>query len=135
LKFLNGTVIIFGGNMFGIIGKLLGSGDVISKGLDLIDSMHTSEEEEILAKSKAKIDLLQAYAPFKLAQRYLAVMFSAVFLFIMLNGVVGALYGWIDMANVSEAKDFANEMWLGEIMLAIVGFYFGGGLVESARRK
>ena len=121
--------------MFGIIGKLLGSGDVISKGLDLIDSMHTSQEEEILAKSKAKIDLLQAYAPFKLAQRYLAVMFSAVFLFIMLNGVVGALYGWIDMANVSEAKDFANEMWLGEIMLAIVGFYFGGGLVESARRK
>ena len=121
--------------MIGILAKILGSGDVISKGLDLIDSMHTSTEEEIVAKNKAKIDLLQAYAPFKLAQRWLALMFTTVFVFIMLNGVLGALYGVIDMQNVEEAKNFANEMWLGEIMLAIVGFYFGGGLFESARKK
>lgn len=121
--------------MIGILAKILGSGDVISKGLDLIDSMHTSTEEEIVAKNKAKIDLLQAYAPFKLAQRWLALMFTIVFVFIMLNGVLGALYGVIDMQNVEEAKKFANEMWLGEIMLAIVGFYFGGGLFESARKK
>lgn len=121
--------------MLGIVAKLLGSGDVISKGLDLIDSMHTSTEEEIHAKNKAKTDLLAAYAPFKLAQRYLALMFSLVFVFIMLNGVLGALYGIIDMENVNEAKKFANEMWLGEIMLAIVGFYFGGGLFESAKKK
>lgn len=121
--------------MIGILAKILGSGDVISKGLDLIDSMHTSTEEEIVAKNKAKIDLLQAYAPFKLAQRWLALMFTSVFVFIMLNGVLGALYGVIDMQNVEEAKKFANEMWLGEIMLAIVGFYFGGGLFESARKK
>lgn len=120
--------------MLGIIGKLLGSGDVISKGFSLIDSMHTSKEEEIQAKNKAKIDLLSAYAPFKVAQRYLALMFSSVFIFIMLNGVLGALYGVIEMENVNEAKKFANEMWLGEIMLAIVGFYFGGGLFESAKK-
>ena len=121
--------------MLGIVAKLLGSGDVISKGLNLIDNMHTSTEEEIQAKSKAKTDLLAAYAPFKLAQRYLALMFSLVFVFIMLNGVLGALYGIIDMENVNEAKKFANEMWLCEIMLAIVGFYFGGGLFESAKKK
>lgn len=121
--------------MFGIIGKLLGSADVISKGIDLIDSMHTSKEEEIIAKNKAKLDLLAAYAPFKLAQRYLALMFSGVFVFIMLNGVLGALYGVIDMEHVNEAKSFANEMWLGEIMLAIVGFYFGGGMFESVRKN
>lgn len=121
--------------MIGILAKILGSGDVIKKGLDLIDDMHTSTEEEIQAKNKAKIDLLAAYAPFKLAQRYLALIFTLVFVFIMLNGVLGALYGVIDMNNVQEAKAFANEMWLGEIMLAIVGFYFGGGLFESARKK
>ena len=115
--------------MIGILAKILGSGDVIKKGLDLIDDMHTSTEEEIAAKSKAKIDLLAAYAPFKLAQRYLALIFTLVFVFIMLNGVLGALYGVIDMQNVHEAKAFANEMWLGEIMLAI------GGLFESARKK
>ena len=121
--------------MFGILGKILGSDTVISKGFELIDSMHTSTEEEIAAKSKAKTDLLGAYAPFKLAQRYLALMFTGVFIFIMANGVLGSLYGIVPLENVEEAKRFANEMWLGEIMLTIVSFYFGGGLVESVKGK
>jgi hypothetical protein len=121
--------------MLGVLGKIFGSGDVISKGIDLIDSMHTSTEEEIAAKTKAKVDVLNAYAPFKLAQRYLALMFTAVFIFIMANGVLGSLYGIVPLENVEEAKRFANEMWLGEIMLTIVGFYFGSGMVESVKRK
>ena len=121
--------------MLAILGKILGSEAVISKGMDLIDDMHTSSEEEIAAKSKAKIDLMNAYAPFKIAQRYLALMFAGMFLFIMANGVVGALYGVIDMDNVEAAKNFASDMWLGEIMIAIVGFYFGGGLAESVKKK
>lgn len=124
--------------MFALLGKLLGSDAVITKGIDLIDSLHTSTEEEIAAKTKAKTDLLAAYAPFKLAQRYLALMFTSVFIFIMLNGVLGALYGIIDLEAVNQAKQFANDMWLGEIMLAIVGFYFGGGAFEgvmNARKK
>ena len=121
--------------MLGILAKILGSGDVVKQGLSLIDEMHTSTEEEVAVKSKAKTELLAAYAPFKLAQRYIALMFTAMFLFIMANGVVGALYGVIDMTNVEAAKDFASSMWLGEIMLGIVGFYFGGGLAESVRKK
>ena len=66
--------------MLDVIGKILGSGDVISQGMKLIDDMHTSDEEAIAAKSKAKIDLMSAYAPFKIAQRYLALMFGATFL-------------------------------------------------------
>jgi len=123
------------GIMLAILGKILGSEKVISKGMDLIDDMVVTSEEEIAAKSKAKIDLMNAYAPFKLAQRYLALMFAGMFLFIMANGVIGALYGVIDMNNVEAAKDFASEMWLGEIMLGIVGFYFGGGLAESVKKK
>ena len=121
--------------MLGVISKIFGSGDVISKGIQLIDDMHTSTEEEIAAKSKAKVDLLGAYAPFKLAQRYLALMFTAMFIFIMANGVLGALYGIVPIENVEEAKKFANEMWLGEIMLTIVGFYYSGGVIDSVRRK
>ena len=128
--------------MLGILSNIFGSGDVVKKGLDLIDEAWTSDEEKadnevkiIEAKTNAKATLLNAYAPFKLAQRYLALMFTFVFLFIMMNGVLGALYGWVDMASVQEAKKFANEMWLGEIMLTIVGFYFGGGLVESYKKK
>ena len=62
--------------MIGILAKILGSGDVVKQGIDLIDSMHTSTEEEVAVKSKAKTDLLQAYAPFKIAQRMLAFMFG-----------------------------------------------------------
>ena len=127
--------------MFGILNNIFGSGDVVKKGLDLIDEAWTSDEEKadnevkiIEAKTNAKATLLNAYAPFKLAQRYLALMFTFVFLFIMMNGVLGALYGWVDMASVQEAKKFANEMWLGEIMLTIVGFYFGSGMIESVGR-
>ena len=128
--------------MIGILSNIFGSGDVVKKGLDLIDEAWTSDEEKadnevkiIEAKTNAKATLLNAYAPFKLAQRYLALMFTFVFLFIMMNGVLGALYGWVDMASVQEAKKFANEMWLGEIMITIVGFYFGGGLAESFKKK
>ncbi len=126
----------------GIISKMLGLDNVVEKGLKIIDDFHYSDGEEAedkrkdrVAKTKAKIDLMNAYAPFKLAQRYLALMFTSVFLFIIINGVLGSLYGWIDIANVHAAKDFANEMWLGEIVIMIVTFYFGGGLVESTRRK
>lgn len=121
--------------MWNVLGKIFGTGNVIEKGMELIDSIHTSDEEEINAKAKAKVDLLGAYAPFKIAQRYLAVMFTIVFLFIMLNGILGALYGVVDMKAVNEAKDFANDMWLGEIMLAIISFYFGGGFIESINKK
>ena len=126
----------------GILSNIFGTGEVIKKGLELIDEAWTSDEEKadnevkiIEAKTNAKATLLNAYAPFKLAQRYLALMFTFVFLFIMMNGVLGALYGWVDMASVQEAKKFANEMWLGEIMITIVGFYFGGGLAESFKKK
>ena len=126
----------------GILSNIFGTSEVIKKGLELIDEAWTSDEEKadneakiIEAKTNAKATLLNAYAPFKLAQRYLALMFSSVFLFIMMNGVLGALYGWVDMNAVQEAKRFANEMWLGEIMLTIIGFYFGGGLVESYKNK
>lgn len=127
--------------MLQILNNIFGSGDVVKKGLDLIDEAWTSDEEKaenevkiIEAKTNAKATLLNAYAPFKLAQRYLAMMFTFVFLFIMMNGVLGALYGWVDMVAVQEAKKFANEMWLGEIMITIVGFYFGSGMIESAGR-
>ena len=128
--------------MIGILSNIFGSGDVVKKGLDLIDEAWTSDEEKadneakiIEAKTSAKATLLNAYAPFKLAQRYLALMFTFVYLFIMINGILGALYGWVNMENVRESLRFANEMWLGEIMITIVAFYFGGGLVESYKKK
>ena len=118
--------------MFSVISKMLGSGDVISKGMDLIDSMHTSSEEEIAAKAKAKTDLLQAYAPFKLAQRYLALMFGLTFLgsYVLVLGMT--ISGQGDPDAVTKVME---QFSINYAMLIILGFYFGGGAVEGFMDK
>ena len=116
----------------GIIGRILGSGDVIKEGFNLINDLHTSKSEEILAKSKAKTDLMTAYAPFKVAQRYLALIFSFTFVgsFILVLGLTLAGKG-----DIESVKTVLSEFYIGPIMLMIVGFYFGGGLIESTKKK
>lgn len=115
----------------GILADILGGGKVIEKGFDLIDDMHTSEEEAIEAKTKGKVDLLKAYAPFKLAQRYLALLFSCTFLACFVVSLVCTLAG---VGNAVDVKNLINEWWIGEIMIAIIGFYFGGGFLESKQK-
>jgi len=113
----------------GILARILGGGDIIKEGFKLIDSMHTSKEEEIAAKSKAKTDLLTAYAPFKVAQRYLALLFTVTFLasFLLVLGMT--LFG---NTEIDDIRVVIDEFWIGEIMIVIVGFYYSGGMVEGA---
>jgi len=114
--------------MWSVLAKIFGSGDVIKSGIQLIDDMHTSTEEEIHAKTKAKTDLLASYAPFKLAQRYLALMFAISFLgtFVLVMGMT--LWG---QGDIDAVKQVLGDFYIGEIMLTIVAFYFGGGAFEG----
>jgi len=118
--------------MFSILGKILGSDKVIEKGLGLIDSMHTSTEEEIKAKTDQKVQLLQSYAPFKLAQRYLALMFGITFLGSYLLVLVMTLTGKGDPDAVTKVMD---QFTINYSMLVILGFYFGSGAVEGFLEK
>ena len=118
--------------MFGTIGKILGSDKVIEKGLDLIDSMHTSTEEEIAAKTKARIDLMNAYAPFKIAQRWLALMFGLTFLGSYVLVLAMTISGQGDPAAVTAVME---QFSINYAMLIILGFYFGGGAVEGFMDK
>ena len=115
----------------GILSTIFGSGDVISKGMDLIDSFHTSDTEMIEAKTKAKTDLMTAYAPFKIAQRYLALMFGATYIttYVLVIGMV--FLG----KDVTAVKGILSEFQIDWIMLSIVMFYFGGGLADSVMKK
>jgi len=117
--------------MFGILAKIFGSGTVISDGMKLIDNMHTSTEEEIAAKTRAKTDLLSAYAPFKIAQRYLALMFAVTFLscFVLVLGMTLFSTG---NDQIQDVKTVLGDFYIGEIMLTIVLFYFGGGAFEGS---
>ena len=117
--------------MFAVLGKILGSGDVLKQGLQLIDDMHTSTEEEIAAKTQQRVQMMQSYQPFKLAQRYIALMFTFTFLICFAITLGMTLAGKGDIAGV---KAILGDFWIGEIMLLIVGFYFGGGLAETIKK-
>lgn len=115
--------------MFGLLGKIFGSEKVISSGIALIDSLHTSTEEEIAAKTKAKTDLLTAYAPFKLAQRVIAFSFTFIYLscFAMVLG-----FTLLDQtADAEKVKQVLEDFQIGYGMLVILTFYFGGGAFEG----
>ena len=111
----------------GILSTILGNGDVLKKGMDLIDGMHTSKTEMIEAKTKAKTDLLSAYAPFKVAQRYLALIFG--FTFVASYLMVLVLF-FMDR-DITEVQAIIGAFKIDWIMLTIVGFYFGGGAFEG----
>jgi|TARA_Y100000310_G_scaffold328739_1_gene397347 hypothetical protein len=115
----------------GILSSILGSGDVVSKGIGLIDDMWETDAEKRESKTKAKIDLMKAYAPFKIAQRYLALMFTATYIicFAIVLGFTLAGKG-----NPDDVIAVMAEFKVGWIMTTIILFYFGGGLVESAGR-
>jgi hypothetical protein len=118
--------------MLAVLGKILGSGDVIQQGMKLIDDMHTSDEEAIAAKSKAKIDLMGAYAPFKIAQRYLALMFGITFLGSYVLVLAMTISGQGDADAVTKVME---QFSINYAMLIILGFYFGGGVVESFQQR
>jgi hypothetical protein len=118
--------------MLAVLGKILGSDSVIKQGMKLIDDMHTSTEEEIAAKSKAKIDLMGAYAPFKIAQRYLALMFGATFLGSYVIVLSMTISGQGDPDAVTKVME---QFSINYAMLIILGFYFGGGVVDSIKAK
>lgn len=118
--------------------SIFGSGDVIKSGIDLIDGFHTSETEMIEAKTEAKVKHLQAYAPFKLAQRILALMFVGTFLvsfFICLIFTLCYIFGAVVAAPGIEPTDeilaLLDSFYIGEITLTITVFYFGGGFLEG----
>lgn len=115
----------------GILADILGTGEVIKQGFDLIDDMHTSDEEAIKAKVNGKVALLSAYHPFKKAQRVLALLFALNFTVCFWMVMYFALSG----ADPSSSIGVINAFYLGEIMLTIIVFYFGGGFLEGAIEK
>lgn len=118
--------------MLGVLTSILGNSDVIKKGMDLIDDVHSSDEEMERLKAETKIQTMQAYAPFKVAQRYLALMFTGTFLASFGLVLVMTLMG---KANIPQIKQVIDDFYLGEAMLTILAFYFGGGMLEGVVGK
>jgi len=115
-----------------ILATIFGSGAVIEKGLELIDDVWETDAETRESKTSTKIRLLNAYAPFKIAQRYIAIMFTITYLSCFFMVLVMTLFGLGNPDDVLKVMETFKMSW---IMSAIVMFYFGGGLVNSAKGK
>jgi hypothetical protein len=85
----------------------------------------------IEARTTAKVELMQSYAPFKIAQRILATLFAVTYISTYILVIIMTFRG----ENVDAVKGILQEFQIDWIMLSIVMFYFGGGLAESVMKK
>lgn len=135
----------------GVFGRLFGSDEAIhnitdkEQGLvakaggwfDRLEFTDEEKEENRLAVRRWGLKQLDALQPFKVVQRILA--FSIAFLWVLvgLNVLVAIWLGGGDPDYlVREAMlEFAFSDYIFWPVSVCFGLYFGGGLVESIRRK
>ena len=113
----------------GFWSTLFGTSKVIESGLDLIDNAFYTDQE----KAGQKIKLLKAYEPFKITQRFLAVMYSFVFLGLLVFLVVASF--WVDIQPQLSVIESVMTSKLAQVISWILGFYFAGGAVEGVVDK
>jgi len=109
--------------MSNIISNLF-SGSAMKAVIDSGDMLIYTDEE----KAKLKLELARSLKPFKLAQRFLAVLFALNFIATLWMGI--SIY----LVSPDELDGFLkliNSFEIGWIMLAIISFYFTGGVIES----
>lgn len=97
-------------------------------------AFYTDEERADMEvkMSETKMKMLELYEPFKLAQRYLAFAFTINFILAFWVGTI--LFFWLPTYLDGFLK-LISVFQLGWIMLAIVSFYFGGGLMNRFNSK
>jgi len=118
----------------GIFSKMFGSEQIIEGAMSGLDKLVYTDEEEAdmnLKRAELHIRTLNAYEPFKITQRFLALMFSGAFLIAFLSAIV---VSFMPSMTVQPIVDIVKTFWIGEITLAIISFYFGAGVVESINR-
>lgn len=116
-----------------------------------IDKAFYTPEEEAIAKQKqldTKLKLLPLFAPFKLAQRVLAFWYSFLFgiSFILGLGMIlfNAIYKFVELKNgvvlsdivqldIKPLMSIVNGFSIGYIAIAIITWYFTGGIISSSK--
>ena len=107
----------------GIWKTLLGSGNVVEKGIDLADkAFHTDEER---ATWKAKV--LEIYTAYKIAQRYLMIIMCVPYAFSWFLTFCLSFF----IENLDFQLKLLTSGALPTSVMMIVGFYFGGGMIEG----
>lgn len=107
------------------LGKLFGTEKVINKGVDMLDNAFYTDQE----KAEAHIRLLKAYEPFKLAQRFLALIVVPPW---ALGWFICFALSFTDIDLTYPIQILEGK--LGIAALTILGFYFMGGTLNTLRK-
>ncbi len=131
----------------GIWSTLFGSSKVVNTiadgvydGLDAV--VYTDEEKvsDSLKKADFKIRLLKAYEPFKVAQRFLALLFGIPFVVIGTIAMLVFLFSIFKYGPGLEHKFVYEQLKIlielnidlfGQPVAIVLGFYFFGGAGEG----
>lgn len=121
--------------MFGFV-KGLFTSDTVTKTVDGIyngvDKLILTDEERLDYENKKieyKLKSLPLFEPYKLAQRYIAVMFTINFILAFWVGV--ALLFMEKLELLEKYLLLVGVFNLGWIMLAIIGWYFTNGALNG----
>lgn len=133
-----------------IFAKIFGKDEVVKSGLNMIDNAFYTKQEQAddgLKRVGFHMAFLKLYEPFKLAQRFLALIFGipfvSVFILIAINWLVAIWLSLFFLTGeqydflVAQFKEIAmmNVETLGFPVALIMGFYFGGGAIEGVVAK
>lgn len=123
--------------MWQLLAKMFGSDKVIDAGISAADAIFFTDEE----KADWKIRVLKAYEPFKLAQRYLALVTTIPFVALHVIAAIQIFAsGWLGDSLGKAVHEAAmnvieqNNEALGLPVAIVLAFYFGGGAAEGMIR-
>ena len=99
-----------------------------------IDAMILTDEEKI----KYRKEMLKAYEPFKVLQRYLALSITAMFAFVLFVDSVLFISGIWFNELLQYAKDYTSldvVQMTGYAFVSVVGLYVSGGTIREFNKK
>jgi len=108
-----------------LFGKLLGSQEIIDAAINTGDKLFHTQEE----KAEHYLKVMKMYEAFKVAQRYLALIFCVPYAVAWMMTFIASF--WIDITAQSDLLSGT----IGHIVLAQIIFYFGGGAITSLKGK
>lgn len=120
--------------MWPLLGKIFGSKKVIDNTISGVDKLFYTNEE----KADYHLKFLEAYEPFKLAQRLLALIVVGAYIFVFLLAAFLMIWGGVtgnEMVTKTSADliKLENDS-LGWPVITILAFYFAGGTVNTLRQ-
>ena len=110
--------------------SIFGGTNVINGGMEMINNAFYTDQE----RADRKVLLMDAFTPFKLIQRFLAMWIVSVFMGV-LTLEIGLVIVGIWYPSLIEAVAMINSLdmveMLGWAFVAVVSLYFTGGVINT----